>query len=65
MVIEKINTFLKELDGFGESYSLTYRGNSSHGTRLGGCCTLLLRIFFWFYLGIQVYGLIAKPGYSV
>ena len=38
---------LAEWDQFGFAIKLNYRKQTNYGTRLGGCCTIVLFLIFW------------------
>jgi hypothetical protein len=43
---------LSQIDSFADVVSLTLNGNKSHGTRLGGCLTIMLYLTvfaYWVY----------------
>ena len=64
MVFAKIREYLADKDEFGKKYEITYRGNSSYGTSLGGFLAILANIFFYTYLILALVGLFLDPGYS-
>ena len=55
---------LAEHDQFGFNISLNYRKQNQYGTRLGGCCSLLLFIIFWSMTLTLCFKLIFNPNYS-
>ena len=65
MNCNNMNVFLSDQDGFGEAYEITYRGNSSHGTGIGGCITLVAKAWFYSYLIMSTYVLYTDPGYAI
>ena len=36
--------FVKSLDDFGHQFQLTYKGEDNYQTRLGGICSLLIKV---------------------
>ena len=56
--------FLQGQDQLGQNVEFSYKKNAGYGTVLGGCCSLILTIFFAIFIGIQFYAWMFKPSYS-
>ena len=57
----KVKSYLIDNDEFGGNYALTYEGNETHGTALGGCFTMIARVFFYGYLTLTIVKLLTSP----
>ena len=61
---KKIKEFFAERDDLAKDFTLTLNGKTSHGTCIGGLCTILARIFFMSFFAVIIWGLIVKPQYN-
>ena len=50
-VLTQIHSSVKEQDLFGVPVQLTYKGERTFNTAIGGCCSLLMIIFLVSYFG--------------
>ena len=60
--------FLREklvgLDQTGITPSLYYRRESSYGTAIGGCCSVIAVLLVLFFVTSEMYGLVVAPSYN-
>ena len=52
--MRRLKSYLIDNDEFAANYALTYKGNDTHGTALGGCFTMIARVFFYAYLTLSI-----------
>ena len=62
---KRIKEFIVSRDGFGETISLTYKGEDTHKTCLGGFCSVFLRTFFLVYFILAIFTLATDPEYNI
>ena len=59
-----IGNFIKGQDQLGSGISLNYRGESTYGTILGGCLSLLLSLFIAAFMIFQAIAWAFVPDYN-
>lgn len=62
--MRSIVNFFRQQDQLGSSVTLHYKQQREFGTVLGGCCSVLVNLFFALFICSQLYAWILKPSFD-
>mmetsp|Transcript_32533 Transcript_32533/g.40315 ORF Transcript_32533/g.40315 Transcript_32533/m.40315 type:complete len:145 (+) Transcript_32533:3-437(+) len=56
--------FLRGQDALGSNVMLNYKGEGGYGTILGGCMSIIVNTFSFFFIIMQLYAWFFKPSFN-
>ena len=59
-----MKNYLRKRDQLADAPGLTYKGEETYGTTLGGFCSLCASVFVFFYLFIVLMNFFMSPNYE-
>ena len=59
-----MKNYFRRRDQLADAPGMTYKGEETYGTTIGGCCSLCASIFIFFYVSLILINFYAKSDYQ-